>query len=111
MWLSVHVPNDNPKVRKISRLIAEHFPEFAFVQDPHAELVRLVESTASFLARQHVARLFAHAAADFSAARADHLGDFLARLAQRSRDDPGRVFESRRRAFDFRLGIKTQPGL
>src|SRR5947207_11415426 len=107
MWLPVPVANDNPKVAH--RL--QHFPELRLIQNADAELLRLLELAAGFLSRQDVARFFAHAAADLSAAGADQFGNFVARLAQRAGSDPRRVFKSGRGAHDFWFGFKTQSGL
>src|SRR4051812_37889154 len=91
--------------------LGEHLPKFGFIENPYSELFRLFQFAARFVASQDVARLFAHAAAHFSAASANQFGDFIARLTERAGDDPGRVFKSRRRAFDFWFRVEAQTRL
>src|SRR2546421_13001928 len=105
MWLPGLVANDNPKIA------LQHFPELVLSEDADPELRRLFQFAPRFLARQEVARLLAHAAADLAAARPDQFTDFLAWLTERSSNDPRPVFETGRRTFRFWFGFETQSGL
>ena len=75
--------------RRLQRRGYSMLPKLCFAQHSDAELFRFLQFAPGLFAGEHEARFLAHAAADFSAARDNHLRDLFARLAERAGDHPG----------------------